>query len=80
MIMTVFAGIAEFERDLIRERTAAGRSAAKKRGIRFGRPPKLNRDQRKLICRLLDEGSSIRDVAQIFDVHPATIYRLHKTA
>jgi len=32
MIMTIFAGIAEFERDLIRERTGAGREAAKKRG------------------------------------------------
>ena len=42
MIMTVFAGIAEFERDLIRERTGAGREAAKQRGVRFGRPRKLN--------------------------------------
>ena len=40
MIMTVFAGIAEFERDLIRERTGAGREAAKQRGVRFGRPRK----------------------------------------
>ena len=45
MIMTVFAGIAEFERDLIRERTGAGREAAKQRGVRFGRPRKLNTDQ-----------------------------------
>ncbi|MCP4372462.1 MAG: recombinase family protein, partial [Deltaproteobacteria bacterium] len=36
MIMTVFAGIAEFERDLIRERTGAGRNAAIKRGVKFG--------------------------------------------
>lgn len=36
MIMTVFAGIAEFERDLIRERTSAGRKAALTRGVRFG--------------------------------------------
>ena len=76
MIMTVFAGIAEFERDLIRERTAAGRNAARQRGIRFGRPPKLNAEQRKLIRRLLGEGSGVREVAQTFDVHPATIYRL----
>jgi DNA invertase Pin-like site-specific DNA recombinase len=41
MIMTIFAGIAEFERDLIRERTGAGREAARKRGVRFGRPRKL---------------------------------------
>jgi DNA invertase Pin-like site-specific DNA recombinase len=46
MIMTVFAGIAEFERDLIREGTGAGREAAKRRGVRFGRPRKVNADQR----------------------------------
>ena len=45
MIMTVFAGIAEFERGVIRERTGAGREAAKKRGVQFGRPPKLNPEQ-----------------------------------
>jgi DNA invertase Pin-like site-specific DNA recombinase len=38
MILTVFAGIAEFERDLIRERTGAGRVIAKANGVRFGRP------------------------------------------
>ena len=36
MIMTIFAGIAEFERDLIRERTGAGRVDAQERGVRFG--------------------------------------------
>jgi DNA invertase Pin-like site-specific DNA recombinase len=51
MIMTVFAGIAEFERDLIRERTSAGREAAKQRGVRFGRPRKLNADQARLAGR-----------------------------
>jgi len=40
MIMTIFAGIAEFERDLIRERTGGGRAEAKRRGVRFGRPKK----------------------------------------
>lgn len=79
MIMTVFAGIAEFERDLIRERTSAGRSAAMKRGVRFGRPRKLSPDQRHLIARLLDEGSSIRDLANTFNVHPATVYRLRQS-
>jgi DNA invertase Pin-like site-specific DNA recombinase len=46
MILTVFAGIAEFERDLIRERTGAGRVIAKANGVRFGRPRKLNTEQR----------------------------------
>ncbi len=48
MIMTLFAGIAEFERDLIRERTGAGRADAQKRGVRFGRRQKMNDDQKSL--------------------------------
>jgi len=80
LIMTVFAGIAEFERDLIRERTSAGREAAKQRGIHFGRPRKLNREQTKLARRLIDEGQSIREIADTFKVHTSTIYRLSRTA
>ena len=41
MVLTVFAGIAEFERALIIGRTGAGREAARARGVRFGRPPSL---------------------------------------
>ena len=41
MVLTVFAGIAEFERALIHQRTSSGRIAAKARGVRFGRPAKL---------------------------------------
>jgi DNA invertase Pin-like site-specific DNA recombinase len=76
MIMTIFAGIAEFERDLIRERTGAGRADAHKRGVRFGRPKKMNEDQAKLAKRLLKEGKSVREVARTFSVHPATLYRI----
>jgi len=76
MIMTVFAGIAEFERDLIRERTSAGRDAARQRGVRFGRPRKLNPDQAELASKLLAEGKAARDIARTFNVHEATIYRL----
>jgi DNA invertase Pin-like site-specific DNA recombinase len=75
MIMTIFAGIAEFERDLIRERTGAGRADAQKRGVRFGRPKKMNEEQLKLARRLLKEGSSVSEVARTFSVHPATLYR-----
>lgn len=76
MIMTVFAGIAEFERDLIRERTGAGRDAARKRGVRFGRPNKLSPDQAKLIIELIEKGKSPQEVARTFNVHSATVYRL----
>jgi DNA invertase Pin-like site-specific DNA recombinase len=76
MIMTVFAGIAEFERDLIRERTSAGRAAAKLRGVRFGRPEKMNEEQKLLAKRLLQEDKSVSEIAKTFNVHKATIYRL----
>src|SRR5246127_2103539 len=76
MIMTIFAGIAEFERALIRERTGAGREAARKRGVRFGRPRKLSLDQEQLARRLVLEGKSVSDIARTFNVHVATIYRL----
>jgi DNA invertase Pin-like site-specific DNA recombinase len=75
-ILTVFAGMAEFERELIRERTRAGREVAKRRGVRFGRPKKLNVEQRDLAVRLRAEGKSAKEVANIFGVHVSTIYRL----
>jgi DNA invertase Pin-like site-specific DNA recombinase len=79
MVLTVFAGIAEFERELIRERTGAGRIAAQQRGVRFGRPSSLTADQTALASRLLDEGMSAIDVAKTFGVHKATIYRATAT-
>ena len=76
MIMTIFAGIAEFERGLIRERTSAGREAARKRGVRFGRPRKLTPEQENLARRLVSEGKAVQELAAAFKVHAATIYRL----
>ncbi|MFN7742714.1 MAG: recombinase family protein [Phycisphaerales bacterium] len=75
MILTVFAGIAEFERELIRERTTAGRVAAQARGVRFGRPAKLGVEQALLTEKLLAEGRTAREVASVFGVHRATVYR-----
>lgn len=76
MILTVFAGIAEFERDLIIERTSSGRKAAQKRGTKFGRPVKLDATQRESIRSLIESGTSIKKIAQTFKTHPATIYRI----
>jgi DNA invertase Pin-like site-specific DNA recombinase len=76
MVLTVFAGIAEFERALIHERTSSGRTAARARGVRFGRPPRLTAEQVALGRRLVDEGGSVRQVARaILKCHPATLYR-----
>ncbi len=78
MIMTVFAGIAEFERDLIRERTSVGREAAMQKGIKFGRPRSLSSEQRELILKLREEGKSVTELARTFNVDRSTIYRLSK--
>ena len=75
MVLTVFAGMAEFERALIHQRTSSGRDAAMKRGVRFGRPAKLTTEQIALGQRLIGEGQSPRHVAKMFKVHPATLYR-----
>lgn len=76
LLMTFFAGLGEFERELIRERTNTGRVHAKSRGVKFGRPQRLSSEQKELAYRLLEEGKSVRQVATTFDVHVATIYRL----
>ena len=76
MVLTVFAGIAEFERSLIGERTSSGRKAAQDRGVRFGRPSALTTEQVTLGQRLIQEGQSVREVARvILKCHPATLYR-----
>lgn len=75
MVLTVFAGIAEFERALILGRTSAGRVAAQEKGVRFGRPPVLAPDQVALGRRLVEEGNPVREVAQLLKVHRATLYR-----
>ena len=79
MVLTVFAGIAEFERSLIAERTHAGRRAAQQQGVRFGRPPALSIEQVALGQRLLAEGTSVREAARVLRCHHATWYRAIRT-
>jgi DNA invertase Pin-like site-specific DNA recombinase len=78
MIMTIMAGIAEFERELIRQRAADGREAAKRRGVHMGRPAKLNRGQIELIVSAKNNGHSVSELAASFRVSPDTIYRALK--
>ncbi|WP_010661768.1 recombinase family protein [Brucella anthropi] len=75
MVLTIFGGIAEFERSLIHERTSSGRAAAKANGVRFGRPPALSAEQIGLARQLIEDGQKPRAVAQVLKVHPATLYR-----
>ncbi|EFF45799.1 recombinase family protein [Xanthomonas citri] len=76
MVLTVFAGIAEFERSLIVDRTRTGRNAAQKRGVRFGRRPTLSPEQIAHARHQIEtEGKSAREVAELLKVHRATLYR-----
>jgi DNA invertase Pin-like site-specific DNA recombinase len=76
MVLTVFAGIAEFERSLILQRTGAGRVAAQARGVRFGRPPKISDDQWAHYGPLLRSGSlSVPSAAKLIGCGRATLYR-----
>jgi DNA invertase Pin-like site-specific DNA recombinase len=76
LMLTILGGLAEFERELIRARTGAGRKRAKDRGVRFGRPRKLTAHQRQEALRRLTEGETQADIARSFDVDPTTIGRL----
>lgn len=76
MVMTVFAGIAEFERSLILERTRTGREAAKARGVQFGPRPTLTKAQTEHARRLIDQdGFTVKAAAELLGVHRSTLYR-----
>ncbi len=75
----VFGALAEFERDLIRERTQAGLAAARARGRKGGRPrAKGLNDEKKLAMALAlynDKRNSVKDICRTFGVSRATLYR-----
>src|SRR5512142_408572 len=76
LVFHVFGALAEFERDLIRERTQAGLAAARARGRLGGRPRAL--DERKAqIARVLyaDKSNSIADICRTLGISRATLYR-----
>jgi DNA invertase Pin-like site-specific DNA recombinase len=75
-MLIVLAGLAEFERELIRVRTGEGRDRAKARGVKMGRPPKLTPHQVKEALRRRDAGERMRDIARTYNVSHSTISRL----
>lgn len=76
MTMQVISAVAEFERDLLLERTHAGIARAKASGKRFGRPPALDDDQRKVVILYIREGKSISEIARQFNTTRQTILRV----
>lgn len=77
LIFHIFAALAEFERELIRERTLAGLEAARSRGRKGGRPSKLDaKRQRAALAMMRDRMMTVIEVAQHFDVSRSTLYAL----
>lgn len=77
LMLTVLAGLAEFERELIRARTSEGRARAKARGVKLGRPFKLTPHQRKEAQARKKTGKeSQTEIARSYNVSHSTISRL----
>ncbi len=75
LIMQVVAAVAEFERDLLVERTLAGLARARIAGRRFGRPPVLNDVKKKSVADFLAAGMSVSELARKFKTTRQTIIR-----
>lgn len=79
MTMQVISAVAEFERDLLLERTHSGIARAKAAGKRFDRPPKLSEEQKKTVLQLIEGGTSISAIARKFNTTRQTILRVKAT-
>jgi len=80
LIFHIFGALAEFEHNLIKERTSAGLAAARARGRNGGRPLKLDEKKRELAIKLYNERErSIKEICQIMGVSKPTLYSyIHK--
>lgn len=75
LVFHVFAALAEFERELIRDRTLAGLEAARSRGRRGGRPTKMTPAKLRQATQMHAGGTSITEIAEVLGVGRATVYR-----
>lgn len=79
LIFHFFGALAEFERNLIRERTQAGLQAARARGRNGGRPKSLNSDKMDLAIKLYDEKKhSVRQICKMMEISKPTLYKYIK--
>src|ERR687896_2710085 len=78
LIFYIFGALAEFERNLIRERTTAGLSAARARGKKGGRPRVITIQKRSIAKELYDSGHPIADICKTLKISRATLYRALK--
>lgn len=80
MTMQVISAIAEFELDLIKERTQAGLKRARNTGKQFGRPPALNASQKRRALEQLEAGVNVSQVARELHTTRQTIMRVRDSA
>ena len=81
LVFHMFGALAEFERNLIRERTMAGLQAARARGKKGGRPKSLSRDKQKRLVQLYkDETISVKEICQMLKISKPTLYKYLKTS
>lgn len=78
MMMQMVGVFAEFERNMLKERTKKGLEYAKQQGRVGGRKPKLKSIQIQEIIQLYAAGKSARELSELFNVHQATVYRILK--
>ena len=78
LMLQMMGAFAEFERNLIRERQAEGIVAAKKRGVKFGKAPKLTSDQVAEVRAMAADRYNKTDIAKKFNVSRQTIYNVLK--
>src|SRR5699024_8315514 len=76
LVFHIFASLAEFERDLISERTHAGLEAARARGRRGGRPPLLSGDKLRTARKLYEQQDmTVAQIGEVLGVSRTTVYR-----
>jgi DNA invertase Pin-like site-specific DNA recombinase len=75
LMLAVLGGLADVERDLIRTRTAEGRSRAKAQGKAMGRPPSLTPAQQKEATRRRGQGATLQELADSYDRSISTMRR-----
>jgi DNA invertase Pin-like site-specific DNA recombinase len=80
LMLAVLGGLADVDRDLIRTRTAEGRSRAKARGKHMGRPPSLTPAQQKEATRRRAQGATLKELADSYDRSIATMRRATRAA
>ncbi len=80
LMIAVLGGLADVERDLIRTRTAEGRSRAKGRGQHMGRPPALTAPQQQEARQRRADGATLKELAKSYNVGLATISRVMRGA